>query len=572
MPTTLTAHEQPLSRIFSNDYVFKIPSYQRPYAWKTEQARDLYEDLIGYMTARPGVVEEMPPYFLGSIVLIKTSESPNADVVDGQQRLTTLTLLFSAIRANVSDENAADITQLLYEKGSQIYGTQDRFRLSLRLKDQDFFQKYVQLGGGFAELLKLNDIKSDSRKNLRDNAILFNARLASISEEERLKLAQFIVTRCYLVAVATPDLDFAYRIFSVLNSRGLDLSATDILKAEIIGGLPAVKRDEYTKRWEECEDDLGRDVFGDLFSHIRMVYRQAKPQGTLLKEFKEHVTKDLSSLQFVDDVLIPMADVYREITGAEYSSPSFAESVNTSLKWLNRLEFKDWLPPALAFAVRERNFPQNMERFFRDLERLAYGMLIMRAGVNERIERFSRLTRAIGNGTDIWVDDASLQLSEQEQYFVYKVLDGALYGTLTARARSTVLLRLDALLSGGGASYDYETVTVEHVLPQNPALNSQWLTWFPDVAMRLSLTHKLGNLVLLTRKKNSAASNYTFDKKKDAYFTRNGVSPFSLTTQVLLHKEWTPEVIESQQEQLLKQLETHWRLENRKNDFEGLLD
>lgn len=572
MQTTLVAHEQPISRIFSNDYVFRIPDFQRPYAWGTDQARDLFEDLIGYMNARPSDVGEVPPYFLGSIVLIKSAESPNADVVDGQQRLTTLTLLLSAIRANVSPKDAGDITQLLYEKGSQILGTQDRFRLSLRARDQEFFQKYVQLEEGFAGLLELSNVQSDSCKNLRDNAVLFNKRLQPLAEAERARLAQFIVTRCYLVAVATPDLNSAYRIFSILNSRGLDLSATDILKAEIIGGVTQVKRDEYTHKWEDCEEALGRDAFGELFSHIRMVYRQAKPQGTLLKEFEDHVTKGISSVAFVDDILIPMADVYEEISTAEYSSPTHAEAVNTSLKWLNRLEYKDWVPPALAYAVRERNHPANMDRFFQDLERLAYGMLIMRSGINERIERFSKVTRAIQDGTDIWADTSPLQLSEQEQYFVYRVLEGPVYDTLIARARSTVLLRLDALMSGGGAQYDYGTVTVEHVLPQTPQPGSKWLIWFPEAAIRFSLVHKLGNLALLTRKKNSSASNYDFDRKKSAYFARNGISPFVLTTQVLSHNEWTPAVIEDRQTELLKRLEAHWRLGRRKDPLESLLD
>ena len=149
MPTALVAHEQPISRIFSSDYVFNIPSYQRPYAWTTDQARDLIDDLVAFMQASGGKIEDMPPYFLGSIVLIKSETLPNADVVDGQQRLTTLTLLLSAIRAHAPQKEAGDITQLIYEKGSQILGTQDRFRLSLRPRDREFFQRYVQREDGF---------------------------------------------------------------------------------------------------------------------------------------------------------------------------------------------------------------------------------------------------------------------------------------------------------------------------------------------------------------------------------------------------------------------------------------
>jgi hypothetical protein len=454
---------------------------------------------------------------------------------------------------------------LIYEKGSQILGTRDRFRLSIRERDREFFQNHVQREEGFAALLSLIDPHSDSQKNIRDNARLFDGRLQSMSEGERLALAQFVVTRCYLVVVATPDLNSAYRIFSVLNTRGLNLAATDILKAEIIGAIPDRERDVYTRKWESIEEDLGRDAFGELFSHIRMIYRKAKPKGTLLSEFKEHVTKDSQPRQLIDEVIIPMANVYEELIDASYSSSERAEGVNEHLKWLNRLEFQDWVPPALAFAVRWRNQPVEMERFFADLERLAYWELITKAGINERIERFSRLTKTIEVNDSVFEESSPLQLSPAEQHAMFAVLDGPIYETLAARARSALILRLDSLLSGGGATYDYPTITVEHVLPQSPGAASEWLTWFPNGEVRASLVHTLGNLVLLTRKKNSAASNYDFARKKSAYFTRGGVSPFVLTTQVLQNLVWTPEIVAFRQNELLSVLEQHWRLQDRKN-------
>lgn len=563
MPTPLVAHERAISKVFSNDYVFRIPDYQRPYAWTPEQARDLLDDLLGFMKASGGSVENMPPYFLGSIVLIKSELAPDADVVDGQQRLTTLTLLLSAIRAAVPLKGASDITLLIYEKGSQILGTRDRFRLTLRERDAKFFQDYVQREDGFAKLIALGDQNSDSRTNLNENAKLFASRLEAMTEQERLDLAQFIVTRCYLVAVATPDLDSAYRIFSVLNSRGLDLSPTDILKAEIIGKIAPQDRESYNRKWEDMEEDLGRDSFGELFSVIRMVYRKAKPQGTLLKEFREHVIGDLQSGRLIDEIIAPMAEVYEEITDAAYTSKDRADVVNELLKWLNRLEFNDWLPPALAFAVRWRADSGKMEIFFRDLERLAYSMLLRKAGANERIERFSLLTKEIEDDIDLTALSSALQLTPEEQYDTYGVLDGPFYQTLAARARSAVLLRLDSLVSGGGASYDYDTVTVEHVLPQNPDADSEWVRWFPNQPERLSLVHKIGNLALLTRKKNSAARNYEFEKKKTAYFAKGGISPFVLTTQVLRNPTWTPEIVLGRQSELVSKIESYFRLQNR---------
>lgn len=570
MSKTLVAHEQSLSKIFSDDYVFQIPGYQRPYAWTTEQARELFEDLNGFMLADGGAVEDMPPYFLGSIVLIKGEANPSADVVDGQQRLTTLTILLAAIRASVNGKQAEEVTPLLYERGSAIRGTKDRFRLTLRERDRDFFQRYVQREDGFADLLRLKDCVSDSQANIRANAQLFAERLEKLPEAERLRLAQFIVTRCYLVVVATPDLDSAYRIFSVLNSRGLDLSATDILKAQVIGSIPDPHKDAYTKKWVDAEEDLTRDVFGDLFSHIRMVYRKSKPKGTLLKEFNDHVVELKQPVRFIDDVLLPMARAYEEILDAAYESTAYAEQVNEHLRWLNRLEFTDWVPSALAFTARFRQKPDEMHTFFRDLERLAYAMLVTKFGINERIERFSRLTQHIESGGDLFGDNSPLQLSPSEQFAVYSKLDGPVYEALAARARSALLLRLDALLSGGGATYEYDTVTVEHVLPQNPPANSKWMEWFPELKDRVLWVHRLGNLALLTRKKNSAASNYDFDTKKQAYFSRKGISPFVMTTQVLDKPEWSLNVVEVRQKELLAVFEDHWRLGGRKSLLEEL--
>lgn len=570
MSKTLVAHEQSISKIFSDDYVFQIPGYQRPYAWTTEQSCELFDDLSDFMLKDGGPVEDMPPYFLGSIVLIKAEANPSADVVDGQQRLTTLTILLAAIRASVNFKQAEEVTPLIYERGSAIRGTKDRFRLTLRERDVDFFQRYVQREDGFAELLQLKDRVSDSQTNIKTNAQLFANRLERLPEHERIRLAQFIVTRCYLVVVATPDLDSAYRIFSVLNSRGLDLSATDILKAQVIGSIPEAQKTTYTKKWEDVEEDLTREVFGDLFSHIRMIYRKSKPKGTLLKEFNDHVTEINHPVRFIDDVLLPMARAYEEISDASYESMAYAEEVNEHLRWLNRLEFTDWVPPALMFFARFRQKPDAMQAFFRDLERLAYAMLVTKFGVNERIERFSRLSQHIEFGTELFDDKSPLQISPTEQHNVYSKLDGPVYETLAARARSALLLRLDALLSGGGARYEYDTVTVEHILPQHPQSNSKWLEWFPEPKDRALWVHRLGNLALLTRKKNSAASNYDFDTKKLAYFSRNGVSPFVMTTQVLDKVEWTLNVVETRQKELLAVFEGHWRLADRKTFLEEL--
>lgn len=566
MSQTLSAHEEPLKKIFGEDYVFSIPGYQRPYSWGTEQARELLDDLLGYLQDNNDVEANATPYFLGSIVLIKRDRIPDSIVVDGQQRLTTLTLLLSAIRASVSDAGIQrEITKYIYEQASAIAKTPARYRISLRERDKEFFRNHVQHEGGISKLVQVNDVLKDAQNRLRANARLFMDSLSKLNQETLVALAQFIVTRCYLVAVSTPDLDSAFRIFGVLNSRGLDLTATDILKAEIIGTIPTEQeRDAYTQKWETIEEDLGRDEFGDLFSHIRMIYRKAKPKGILLKEFRDHVDR-ADPITFMDHVLVPAARAFFAIADVNYASQKHAEAVNEHFKWLNRIEFKDWVPPALAFFMRHQNEPEAMLAFFRDLERLTYSMLVRKTGINERIERFSSLTNAIEKGLNLQSEEPPLQLTPQEQYATYEMLSGPLYETHSARALAVILLKLDRLLADLGASYDDKIVSVEHVFPQSPRPHSQWLQWVPDPADRLYWTHRLGNLTLLSRRKNSAASNYEFDKKKNTYFAKGGICPFMLTIQVLQKQEWSQDVMEARQAQLLAVLEEHWKLEDRQS-------
>src|SRR3546814_6441869 len=111
---------------------------------------------------------------LGSIVLIKRDAVPDATVVDGQQRLTTLTLLMSAIRSVVVDPRVrAGITRRIYDQGDVVTATENHYRVSLRERDRQFFRDYVQHEGGIEKLVALNDTLPDSQARLRANAHLF---------------------------------------------------------------------------------------------------------------------------------------------------------------------------------------------------------------------------------------------------------------------------------------------------------------------------------------------------------------------------------------------------------------
>lgn len=560
MPAKISAHEYPLSKVFSSDYDFNIPLYQRPYSWTTKEAGELLSDLVDNMGSSENPVEETAPYFLGSVVLVK-GDAPNAMVVDGQQRLTTLTILFAALRPSLSPSEAESLTKRLYESADAIEGLDNRYRLRLRPQDAEFFQKNIQDSGGIIGLKAMNSaVLTDSKKNIRDVALFFLTTIDKMSPQQRSRLVRFAVLRCFLVIVSTPDFDSAYRIFTVLNNRGLNLTHADILKADLIGRIKESEQAEYSRKWEDAEDALGRDAFQELFSHIRMLYRKAKLTGTVLQEYRDHILKNnLDAAQFVDDVVLQYADAYEILTKVSYASTSGAEEINRLLRWLNRIDNADWVPPTLWFLSRNLNNHAALCKFLTDVERLAAGMMTLRFNINERINRYARLLTALDAGSDLYSSDSPLQLTEAERLDIVKVLNGDLY--LEAKTRLYVLLRLDVALAQDDIEYKHSTVTVEHVLPQNPKPDSLWVQWFPDEEARAKYTHRIANLVLLTRKKNSEAQNYDFDEKKTKYFSSaKGVSTFAITSQVLNLNVWNSIVLDTRQTNLVSVLKTLWRL------------
>ena len=568
MAKTLEAHDKLIREIFEGSYQFEIPDYQRPYAWTTEQAGELFDDLVSAMQdARANGATSQ--YFLGSIVLIKNDRDPKAMVVDGQQRLTTLTILFAALRAAWEAANyppgVKSVTPFLYEEGDEMLGKATGYRFTAREEDATFFRQYIQEPGGIAQLVASTDKLKDSRLRYRENATLLLKKAKALSPDDLNALWKFLANDCSLVVISTPDLEAAYRIFSVLNNRGLDLAPIDIIKAEVLGSIRRIggedKARAYSKKWSEIESQLGRDAFGDLFGHIRTIYAKQKQRATLVKEFQEHVTEYKAPIDLVDKVIKPYAEVWDFVRDADFEATEHAETINEYLSWLNRVDFKDWVPPALVYFKRFRQQPKLLAEFFKSLERLTYFLLVTKVGINERIETYAALTKEIEPETfkgDLAALTTLTLTDAQKRKFV-AALDGDVYDDLP-KARMALVLRLESLVRAPGVQLQ-DAVSLEHVLPQTPPDGSDWIKWFPDEDERNGWTHRLANLVPLDRKKNSSASNYDFAKKKDAYFKGKGkASPFVLTQEVRAENEWTPTLLAERQKRLVGVLKDHWNL------------
>ena len=507
---------------------------------------------------------EASPYFMGSIVLIKKPEKPDADVVDGQQRLATLTILICVLRDRLKEDLAGEAQEYVAEVGKAIAGTKDRYRLRLRSQDADFFEKTIQHKGATKPLPKADQSLGDAKMNIVKNACLLAKRVCVIEADKRKALLSFMIQRCFLVVVEASDEDSAYRVFSVLNDRGRNLSPTDILKAKIIGAIKKSERGTYTKIWEEIEESLGRDRFRDLFAHIRMIHRRTKLAERLEVEFRKYVIAEIDkkperATEFIDQTLKPMSDAYLQIVHQNFPTGEYTENINRSLRHLAMLDNFDWQPPTILFLSKFSEQPERVVRFLSALDALAYGMFICRDSVNKRISLYADIIGKIDSGDDVLEDSSPIYLSDGEKTEVLTQLDGPVYEI--PQIRRAVLLRLDEAVSDGAANYNHRIVSIEHVLPQNPAKDSEWIALFPDEEARSSWTHRLANLVLLSKSKNSRAQNYPFERKKEEYFSRNGTSTFALTSQVLATDSWTPGHLETRQKELLKKCREIWNLQ-----------
>jgi hypothetical protein len=328
----------------------------------------------------------------------------------------------------------------------------------------------------------------------------------------------------------------------------------------VIGDIDAENQATYADRWEQEEQDLGRDDFAELFLHIRMIFAKERGRRELLLEFEQQVLQRYlpgDGARFVDDVLIPYSDAYEHLTTQNYPMTAGWEKVNNWLRRLVQIDNNDWRPPALWALTNHANDPAYLDQFLAQLETLAASMLIRRVYATPRASRYADLLKQLDGGRGL--DSPAFCLDPAETSETMARLNGEIY--LVPPVRKYVLLRLDELLANQpGVSYQHKMITVEHVLPQNPERKSRWMRQFTEDE-RAYWTHRLANLVLLNRAKNSEAQRLDFAQKKAKYFKGpKGVAIFALTTGVLEESTWTPEVLDARQKDLLGSLSSLWHL------------
>ena len=554
--STISAEKLVVKDIFCDDYLFTIPNYQRPYSWEEEHCTQLLDDLHSF-AFRDDDFDELPPYFLGSAVIIKRPNVRNAQIVDGQQRLTTLTILLSCLRFAIKDkENKDTISDFIYQKGNKLKGTSATYRLKTRNRDQEFFNQLIQDEKGLPtyfekpdEIAPANDAQTQMLTNAR--ALLDEFKKKKYTEEQLELIATYIIQKCVIVVVASTDEEMAFRIFNVLNDRGKDLTIADILKSEILEKISEKEQGNYTEKWEDCETKLGIDNFKDFFSHLRAIYAKKKAEKSILVEIREYVKPSENPKDFIDNILIPFTNAYLNILKLDYKATQYADSINKQFSNLKRVAHTDWMPSAIFFLAKHPSAPDKVNSFLIQLEKVTLGMEAMKTSLNDRLERYAKINSKIESKANLYSSDSEFILNKTDREYIISTLSSPdLYGK---RLVKPILAKIEEEMNDGSISINYGDLSIEHILPQTPT-DIYWTSRF-TIDDKLKLTNSLGNLSLITVRKNSQARNYEFMTKVNVYFKADGkASNLAMVNNLTAYDNWTADNIKARKTILLNHL------------------
>lgn len=544
--------------------ILNTPSYQRPFAWEQREAGRLLDDLAVALESE-GEGGELDEYFLGTMLFIE--ERPVSrlaalpfsrqlrvlEVVDGLQRLTTLTILFCVLR-DLEEQAGIKANERLLAAIGTGQGAGVRHRLQVRAPDERFFQSCVRAPGATLTEAPAGKLSPAEKRIIEVRNHLVEAVLA-FEPSQRQRLADFLLDKCHVVSVSTSGIDRAHRIFTVLNATGKPLARNDILKADLLGGVPPEAMSRVTAIWDRAEASLG-GRFEEFFSHIRFMHGRGSDQ--VIAGIRSIAAEVGGGQAFIERVLQPTAQVFDAINEASHAGTVHSARITRSLTYLGWLPSADWVPPALLWWVERGSDASELAWFLERLDRLAYGLRILGHGGKRRLSRFNAVIHAIRQRRDLRGSSSPLTLTRDEVRTIQHNLRD-----LHARSApicKLVLLRLNDAVTGRAQNLPLKDMTVEHILPRKPGVNSPWRTWFPDPADRDKFTESLGNLVLTTKRQNDKCSNLDFAHKQDVLFNTPDVPLPLLNDYVRRQSEWrVPQIIERETE-LLAQLYALWDL------------
>lgn len=548
----MEAKECKVQDILTENKKYIIPPYQRPYSWSADNAEQLINDIY------QSYLSDENEYFIGSMICINKGYN-TFEVVDGQQRLTTLSLIVSELKKLIDFQGVKDDLQKRILPIDVYSDETDEPRLVVRSKEHDLYKFYI-----------LQDKKeykpekpSDTEQLFIDNACAVRNFLSDKEQIDLKKIAKYILHNVFIVFVQTDDFASSFRLFNVLNNRGLPLSNADLLKNTLFESAASMKKDssQIESSWSQIEDMVGVNKL-DKFLTLHKL-SEKKDRDRVLQKGLDSFIESLQT-DFSDDavdmalMLVNSAKNYTRLAEIDFENLSLKRRIAS----LTNLATDEWIPPVMAFMNRMTRKQDltwtEFDEFVSAFEKVyMHGRIKNLVKSQREMVCYSALV-AINNGGAFSEIIKHVNQHADNEGFI-ESLDEDLYEPRPNQVNliKSILLRLDLEQQDESVIKTYTgRITIEHILPQKLA-NEYWNTRFSNEEHAVWL-HKLGNLTLISGTKNSEAQNSDFDRKKDIYEKLNNKSSFDLTKDICKVPEWDISALKERHENLKNSLINLW--------------
>lgn len=515
MTTTINVDKRNVKQLLETgkNKKFVIPEYQRPYAWSDEQIQVLFDDLSEYTHNTND--DDESTYFLGTIVSYE-NENHEQEIIDGQQRITTLFLLLRAIYTKLEKSGSeadflkSQIVPTIWKQNPTTGEVDfDKILITSRVMGDEGNQE-------FANILITGQSDEKSNSNYAKNYRLLQKLVDEYAAEQPLAFYSFIsniLNRAILLPITADTQDTALTIFSTLNDRGLALSDADIFKAKIYNHLDQIGKKNFIERWQQLDEEASNagESIQKLFYYY-MFYLRAKENDrkTTTPGIRKYYAKNNFERLYSDDIMenlntiLNLWIVINNRNAVDNEKWSENQEIKQILDALTSYPNEFWKYPVVIYYLHYHQNDTFEDGFLLFVKRLL-AVLSARYIVTPTIN-------AVKKG--ILNLNAEIIKSPQPKFDFSKVDEKELSDKIKNAHRNTVRMILKIIAYQHQADLLPEKWEIEHILPQK--WQSSYFSTSTDSEVKELVEH-IGNKIPFEKKLNIIASNGYFAKKKESY-------------------------------------------------------